>query len=99
MKKTILLLFATLMASVAMGQSVKLSTGQDFKARTKALVNIDPILAQRGMNAPVIANEGNVEYVTTQPEGELRTYVRSGQNVKAVLGGVVDFTLDPAKGI
>lgn len=94
MKKTILLLFATLMASVAMGQSVKLSTGQDFKARTKALVNIDPILAQRGMNAPVIANEGNVEYVTPQPEGELRTYVRSGQNVKAVMGGVVDGTQD-----
>lgn len=94
MKKTILLLFATLMASVAMGQSVKLSAGQDFKARTKALATIDPIMAQRGMNTPVIADEGNVEYVTTQPEGELKTYVRSGQNVKAVMGGVVDGTQD-----
>ena len=40
------------MACVAMGQSVKLSVGQNLKARTKALATIDPVLAQRGKTLP-----------------------------------------------
>ena len=94
MKKTILLSLSLMLAATAMGQNMKMRVGQDLNARPKALTTLDPVMAQRGMNAPVIASEGNAEYVTTQPEGELRTYVRGGQNVSAVMGGVVDGTQD-----
>lgn len=90
MKKTILLSLTLMLAATAMGQSMKMRVDQSLNARPKALTTLDPVMAQRGVNAPVIASEGNAEYVTTQPEGELRTYVRSGENVTAVMGGVVD---------
>lgn len=32
------------------------------------------------------------DYVTEQPEGELRTYVRTGDNLISILGGIVDGT-------
>ncbi len=91
MKKAILLLMAIMASSVVMGQGVKLSASQDLNAmhQQRQMINIDPIQAQRGIAMPKAEGETQ-EYVTTQPEGELKTYVRSGDNMTAVMGGIVD---------
>ena len=79
------------MASMAYGQStVKSRAGQDFNNLCRQSVNfIDPIAAQRGMVMPK-ADGPTQEYITTQPEGELKTYVRSGEYVSSVMGGLVE---------
>ena len=91
MKKAILLSMAIMASSVVMGQGVKLSASQDLNAmhQQRQMINIDPIQAQRGIAMPKAEGETQ-EYVTTQPEGELKTYVRSGDNMTAVMGGIVD---------
>lgn len=95
MKKTLLLSLAIMATSVAMGQSVKLSIAQDLNTikQQRHMVNIDPIQAHRGIAMPKDATE-TPEYVTTQPEGELKSYVRSGQNMTSVMGGIVDGSQD-----
>lgn len=95
MKKTILLSLAFMATAVVMGQNLKLSASQNLNTvkQQRQMVNIDPIQAQRGIAMPKDGTE-TPEYVTTQPEGELKTYVRSGQNMTAVMGGVVDGTQD-----
>ena len=82
---------AIMASSVVMGQGVKLSASQDLNAmhQQRQMINIDPIQAQRGIAMPKAEGETQ-EYVTTQPEGELKTYVRSGDNMTAVMGGIVD---------
>lgn len=90
MKKTFLLSLAVMATSVVMGQNIKLSTTPNLNSvKQHQLVNIDPVQAQRGIAMPKAEGE-TPEYVTTQPEGELKTYVRSGQNMTSVMGGIVD---------
>lgn len=91
MKKAILLSMAIMASSVVMGQGVKLSASQDLNAmhQQRQMINIDPIQAQRGIAMPK-AEGATQDYITEQPEGELKTYVRSGENMTAVMGGIVD---------
>ena len=78
-------------ASVAMGQNARMSVTPNMGAQLqqRLVSNIDPIQAQRGIAMPK-AEGATQDYVTEQPEGELKTYVRSGENMTAVMGGIVD---------
>lgn len=91
MKKTILLSLAVMAATVAMGQNARMCVTPNMGAQLqqRQMSNIDPIQAKRGIAMPKAEGETQ-EYVTTQPEGELKTYVRSGDNMTAVMGGIVD---------
>lgn len=95
MKKAILLSMAIMASSVVMGQGVKLSASQDLNTmhQQRQMINIDPIQAQRGIAMPK-AEGATQDYITEQPEGELKTYVRSGENMTAVMGGIVDGSQD-----
>ena len=91
MKKTILLSLAVMAATVAMGQNARMSVTPNMGAQLqqRLVSNIDPIQAKRGIAMPK-AEGATQDYITEQPEGELKTYVRSGENMTAVMGGIVD---------
>ncbi len=96
MKKSLLILVASFMSMTMSAQeSIRLqpTAANPFNRVSTALT--DPVLPKSDV-APMQAVTPNaaVDYITEQPEGELRTYVRDGLSYSSVLGGIIEQTQD-----
>lgn len=94
MKKTLFLLTA-LMASLVMTAQEKshfAPFGESYRLEDRQEL-FDYALQRQGAVSNTLRQASSTsDYVTEQPEGELKTYVRTGDNLVSVMGGVVDDT-------
>lgn len=94
MKKTLFLLTA-LVASLFMTaqEKIRLAPFVDGNRLDGRLELSDYALQKQGFVRNMAgAASSKSDYVTEQPEGELRTYVRTGDNLISIFGGIVDDT-------
>lgn len=94
MKKTLFLLTAVMVSLVMTAQEkIRLATfGEDNRLEDRQEL-FDYALQKQGAARNTVRQASSTsDYVTEQPEGELRTYVRTGDNLISILGGIVDDT-------
>lgn len=92
-KKILLCITSVLMAGAMCAQTVPVTAVKTLGNEHQQASVLDPVLAQRGVAMPAPARAGSDtpdDYVTTQPEGVLKTYVRSGKNLISSLNGIVE---------
>lgn len=94
MKKILFCITGVLMAGAMCAQTVPVTAVKNFEAQHQQASVLDPVLAQRGVTMPAPARAGSdaSDYVTTQPEGVLKTYSRAGEKLTSVMGGIVNGT-------
>lgn len=94
MKKTLFLLTAVMVSLVMTAQEkIRLAPfGEDNRLEDRQEL-FDYALQKHGAARNTVRQASSTsDYVTEQPEGELRTYVRTGDNLISILGGIVDGT-------
>ena len=92
-KKILPCITSVLMAGAMCAQTVPVTAVKTLGNEHQQASVLDPVLAQRGVAMPAPARAGSDtpdDYVTTQPEGVLKTYVRSGKNLISSLNGIVE---------
>ncbi len=94
MKKTLFLLTAVMVSLVMTAQEkIRFAPfGEDNRLEDRQEL-FDYALQKQGVVCNTLRQASSTsDYVTEQPEGELRTYVRTGDNMVSVLGGIIDGT-------
>ena len=94
MKKTLFLLTAVMVSLVMTAQEkIRLAPfGEDNRLEDRQEL-FDYALQKHGAARNTVRQASSTsDYVTEQPEGELRTYVRTGDNLISIVGGSVDGT-------
>lgn len=92
-KKFLLFMMGVVMAGAVWAQTVPVTAVKTLGDAPRQASLLDPVLAQRGVAMPAPERAGSNtpdDYVTTQPEGVLKTYVRSGRNLISSLNGIVE---------